>query len=628
MDDWDDPSLSYDGQPAAPLAPLSGTPLGRGAQGVVVSGQDRHLPREVAWKSASRSDPKACLRLRHEARVLAMLEHPNIVPVYDLDDLGSHLRMALRYVRGASLRTLLRREPFAPGSVRAIRHVLAVAHALAFAHLRGVVHRDVKPDNIMVGEQGETQLIDWGLAAVLEDHDPVGGVTGTPLYMSPEQARGERPTPSVDVWALGAILYELAIGRPLWALAATPIESGEIASDAKPILEELRLGRRPHLDLRSLPEELAAIITRALAPEPEARYHDAGSFADDLEAFLDGRIVAAHTYSRWQRLKRFARRWRLAFGIGLAVLVTLAIGLPVAFLRISDERDDAIAARQEVTRQLARAETTIAQREHEAGRRPEAELAAAKVLALTESPEARGILAAWARAPRPEPLVTVRPPLWPGPCRDVAVSPDGRHALCGHRSGLVVFDLTTSPPSRVFAIERPYFNATLTNRDLWMSHQPGAIMDRVDLETGLRTEHKSCDRNLEAVGEVVLDFDSSCAGVFAASGTLLGLESAPGEHFQTMAADRDLLVVLTTKGDLHVVRPDATRTVKTTLASATRDYVTAALWHGPDRDPYVVFGSSRGHIAVLDLDGQVLFERRLLPERVIRDLDVDDRTSR
>ncbi len=275
-------SVGQDQPPGA--AEHEGQMLGRGGQGIVVQGRDRHLPREVAWKIAD--DPRSQVRLRHEAKVLSMLEHPHIVPVYDLVDDGVNVRMATRFVRGRTLRTVLNQRisgpveveglasPGASDIITLLRHMLAVSQAIAFAHEHGVVHGDIKPENIMIGDRGETQVIDWGLSLISAEARPIGELVGTVAYMSPEQARGERIGPTSDVWALGATLVEALTGRALW-------------SQPEPeVLSALRRGVRPRLDTATLPAELTVIVGRALAPDQEARYSDAQTLAADIEAYL------------------------------------------------------------------------------------------------------------------------------------------------------------------------------------------------------------------------------------------------------------------------------------------------------------------------------------------------------
>ncbi len=619
MNDWDDPIPSRDermslvGSDPGEWSTYDGRPLGRGGQGVVVTGRDRHLPRDVAWKTA-RDDPRAKARLRHEARVLAMLEHPHIVPVHDLVDDGVTVRMATRFVRGRTLRTAMAQGLSRVDVTRLTRHMLATTQAVAFAHEQGIVHRDIKPDNVMIGDLGETQVIDWGLALVLAD-DERGAVVGTPAYMSPEQARGERPGPASDVWSLGATLIEVVTGAPLWANTDAP-------------LEQLSRGQRPPLATRTLPRELAAIIERALAPDPEARYPDARALAADLEAYLDGRIVAAHDYSSWQRLRRFVRDHRLPLGIGATVVVTLAVVLPFAFSRIGQERDEAVAARKHQTAALALAKTTIATREYAAGRRPEAELAAADALLLDENPDARGVLAASSRAPRPIIVSTVGARALPS-CRDVALSPDGRYLLCGQRTSLSVLDAHDPTGPAVHREATAYFSATLTNRMLWIAHPGHKGLERVDLTTGDRTTIESCSRQLEG-GAVVLDLSSMCVSVIGDPDgvpRVRRLFSPGASHFQCVTGDRHTLVALDERGHITLVNDANTRTLETPMASTTRDFTVAALVDDgtsvPGDPARAVFATSRGHLHLVDLrTGATLREAALPRDQLVTDVDV------
>ncbi len=591
-----------------------GRHLGRGGQGVVVTGRDRHLPRDVAWKHA-RDDARAKARLRHEARVLSMLEHPHIVPVYDLVDDGVTVRMATRFVRGRTLRMAMVAGASRGDVTRLMRHLLATTQAVAYAHSHGIVHRDIKPDNVMIGDLGETQVIDWGLALVLADEEP-GAVVGTPAYMSPEQARGERPGPPSDVWSLGATLAEVVTGAPLWDNTEAP-------------LEQLSRGRRPALQTRTLPRELAAILERALDPNPEARYPDARAMAADLEAYLDGRIVAAHDYSAWQRLRRFVVAHRLPLGIGATVLATLGVVLPFAFTRIGEERDEAVAARKNQTAALALAQTTIATREYTAGRRPEAELAAADALVLTENPEARGVLAATSRAPRPRVLSAIRGSALPS-CRDVALSPDGRYLLCGQRTSLAVLDAKDPTRPALHREATAYYSATLTNGMLWIAHPGSQGLERVDLATGDRTKIESCGRALDG-GNVVVDLSAACVAVIAdpdgvprVRRRLASRDAAP---FQCVTGDAGTLVVLDERGRITVDTDTTTRTLETAMASTTRDFTVAALVDDGTTtvgDPArAVFATARGHLHLVDLrTGATLREASLPQDQLVTNVDV------
>lgn len=419
---WETPSYSLHGGDDRGLAgspssagdsPLS---LGRGGGGVVTRGRDRHLPRDVAWKTSPPGSPELRARLATEARALASLEHPGIVPIYD-QSIGpdGQLSVALRIIRGETLEALLRSsraaEAMGPSmSARSriesrlglLRDLLKAVEAVAWAHHEGWVHRDLKPANLMIGAFGEVQVIDWGLARHVDESpdprfEPPGAAIGTPSTMSPEQARGEEVTPACDVWGLGAILFEVVSGRPLFD---GPVDA---------ILAALRDGRRPTLAevCPEAPPPLAAIIEHALAFHPEDRYPDARALAVDLAAYLEGRRVAAYHYGPAEQIGRFIRRWRVPLGIAAAILIGVFTAGTVSYFRLERERERVTAAHESTLAALAqrdaeamRAGVSEARHALEADYRPEAELAAAHVLAIAESPEARGVLAAFARAPR------------------------------------------------------------------------------------------------------------------------------------------------------------------------------------------------------------------------------------
>jgi tRNA A-37 threonylcarbamoyl transferase component Bud32 len=279
-----------------------GPELGRGAMGRVYLAHDTRLRRDVAIKEAL--TPERETLLVREARLVASLDHPAIVSVHDLvlGDDGA-FRLVMRLVRGETLRAAL-----AAGGDRRrlLRALLAASEAIAQAHSRGVVHRDLKPGNILIGPFGEVSVIDWGLAHAAE-LAPLGGIVGTPAYMAPEQRQGAAPDPRVDVHALGRMLEETIAG------------------------------------MREVPRELRAIARRATAPDAAERYPDARELADDLARYLDGRLVTAHHYSHFERLGHFVGRHRRAVAAIAVTLVAAGIVSAVAFIQAATERD---AARQ------------------------------------------------------------------------------------------------------------------------------------------------------------------------------------------------------------------------------------------------------------------------------------------
>ncbi len=369
--------------------------LGVGGMGTVYAAQDRRLGREVALKVfATDDDVDADDRGAREAQITARLEHPGIVPVHDAG-VGADGRLfyTMRLVRGRSLVVAFLDAVDLPMRLGLLRHVLAAVHAVGFAHARGVIHRDLKPANVMVGEHGETVVVDWGVA-VDRDGPPARPGAGTPAYMAPEQARGESPSPTDDVWSLGAILYELLRGQPLSRMTTV----AEAGVGARPDLLALRRAR--------VPLELIAIVDKALAARPEARFADARALARDLEAYLDGRRVGAHAYTPLELVTRLARLWRVPLLVGGIGIVIVAVVFGLTWRRVLRERGRAVVAEASTREALvvAQANLVTAIESHAASAfdedaRPEAELLAVRALSITASPTARGVLAAGGARP-------------------------------------------------------------------------------------------------------------------------------------------------------------------------------------------------------------------------------------
>jgi eukaryotic-like serine/threonine-protein kinase len=247
-----------------------GDEIGRGGMGIVFRGRDRELDRDVAIKVTAWSTAGDADRLRREARTLAALEHPGIVPVHDVGRLqDGRVYSVMALVRGERLDACARRLAL-PDRLRLFDRI---CDTVSFAHARGVVHGDLKPANVMVGEFGQVLVLDWG-----------GG--GTEGYMAPEQAAGAADARS-DVYALGAILRDLTAADAERARALKPLTS---------------------------------IVRRAMGAEPAARYATPGELAADVRRFLDGGAVAAHPEGPLERTRRLARVYRTALVLVLTYL--------------------------------------------------------------------------------------------------------------------------------------------------------------------------------------------------------------------------------------------------------------------------------------------------------------------
>jgi len=277
--------------------------IGQGGMGTVYRARDRELARDVALKVVRLPEATSDLTARvvREARTLARLEHPGIVPVHDVGTLpDGRVFYAMKLVRGAPLDAL----PLTTLAER-LRIVERLCEAVAFAHAHGVVHRDLKPQNVMVGPFGEVLVMDWGVAKVTGEADQslgstampdapdtgAGVVLGTPGYMPPEQAAGDasRVDARADVYAVGAILRDLVQGG---------LQKGELPA-----------------------RRLRAVIQKAMAPDPAARYSDMTALARDVSAFGAGERVSAYRENVFEQAQRVISRYRTPILLVLAYLV-------------------------------------------------------------------------------------------------------------------------------------------------------------------------------------------------------------------------------------------------------------------------------------------------------------------
>jgi serine/threonine protein kinase len=275
--------------------------IGRGGMGAVYLAHDQALGRDVAIKvSNALARDGADDRLQREARILARLEHPGIVPVHDAGRLADgRLFYVMKEVRGTTLRVYVERRH---GLGERLTVFERICDAVAFAHARQVVHRDLAPDNVMVGEFGEVLVLDWGLATLAESGgEAAGTVAGTRGFMAPEQARGATAEigPLADVYGLGGILYLLATGTP-------------------PAAE---MPQR----LASTPRPLRAICLKALAADPRDRYQSVEALAADVARYRAGDAVEAHRENPLERAARFGRTYRTPILLVLAYIIMRAL---------------------------------------------------------------------------------------------------------------------------------------------------------------------------------------------------------------------------------------------------------------------------------------------------------------
>jgi WD40 repeat protein len=316
---------------------------GRGGLGRVSRAHDRELGRDIAIKELISRGHVSEVRFLREALITARLEHPGIVPVYEAGRWPDGTPFyAMKLVAGRPLRDLIRERKTVDERIGLLHHVIAVADAIAYAQGRNIIHRDLKPSNVIVGDFGETVVIDWGLAKDLtageesaigggpfrvnpnDDLTSTGAVLGTPAYMAPEQGRGEPVDKRADVYAIGAMLWELCSLEKL-----PPASTGQ----------RRRILRRAGID-----QDLAVIIEKACAADPAQRYLDAGALAADLRAFNAGARIAARRYSPLARLAHWARRHRTLALSAATMAAILIVGVAAYVRNIAVERDRADAA--------------------------------------------------------------------------------------------------------------------------------------------------------------------------------------------------------------------------------------------------------------------------------------------
>ncbi len=345
--------------------------LGHGGMGRVLLAMDRQMGREVAVKEllptfvsdgptlapdgGGGSYNAMEVRFLTEARVTGNLEHPAIIPVHEIGQrTDGTLYYVMKLVRGKTMQKTLQERDLS-GRLALLNRFVEVGYAVAFAHSRGVVHRDLKPENIMIGEFGETVVLDWGLARIRNDfpngdtsvnrflarleadhsvQEVEGMPMGSPQYMAPEQARGEISAINElsDIFMLGGILYEILSGRPPRD-GETPTRLVLAAMNEEIVPPE-------HV-APGVPPELSAIAMRALSLSPQDRYRTVRDLVDDVERFMQGRLVRSYEYSPRELFLRFLRKNRMALAVCMVLVVAMGT---VWWIRGANERTRARAA--------------------------------------------------------------------------------------------------------------------------------------------------------------------------------------------------------------------------------------------------------------------------------------------
>jgi len=345
----------------------------RGGMGRLLVAFDGHIGREIAIKELlcdateekgtekTPSGPSKAVKARflREARVTGQLEHPSIVPVYEI---GQHpdgtCYYAMRMVKGRNLSQAIKASRDLNERLKLLPHLHDLCNAIAYAHSKGVIHRDIKPENVMIGEFGETVVLDWGLAKVKGQSDigaeklgkglellrdaeagktVAGHAFGTPAYMPPEQAMGEieEIDEKSDIYSLGAVLYEILTGQPPHTGLTAFDVIAKVLND--PIVPTVQRDRR-------IPKELGAVAEKALNKRKEDRYPSALAIASDIESYMAGGRVGAYEYSSWELAKKFVARNKMVSALIVALVASLALGMIVSMNARAKEKEARVSA--------------------------------------------------------------------------------------------------------------------------------------------------------------------------------------------------------------------------------------------------------------------------------------------
>jgi WD40 repeat protein/predicted Ser/Thr protein kinase/Flp pilus assembly protein TadD len=307
--------------------------IARGGMGVVYKARQVSLDRIVALKMilagqlAGEDDVR---RFHQEANAAANLDHPNIVPIYEVGENDGQHYFSMKFIDGGSLAELVERGGVAArkeGQRRAAELLCKVARAVHHAHQRGILHRDLKPGNILLDADGTPHVVDFGLARRVEAHQGqtrTGAIVGTPSYMAPEQARAERGlTIAVDVYSLGAIFYELLTGQPPFR-GATPVDTILAVLERDPA--------RPRSVRHDVDRDLETVCLKCLENDPQRRYASAQALAEDLDRWLAGEPIAARPAGKLEKAWKWARRNPAQAALAATVLVATAALLIVGVI--------------------------------------------------------------------------------------------------------------------------------------------------------------------------------------------------------------------------------------------------------------------------------------------------------
>lgn len=336
--------------------------LGAGGFGAVYRAYDPVLEREVALKvprAAVLQHPQAKARFLREPKAAAQLRHPHIVPIFDVGGEGEQYYIASAYIEGHTLEQLISQNQ--PDFRAAAKIICDLADALDYAHLMGVVHRDVKPSNVMIDTKGEALLMDFGLAHLEKSEENLtqdGTLMGTPAYMAPEQASSSCGTvgPHSDQYSLGVVMYELLCGQTPFSGPPTVLVYNTVHQEPD----------RPREINSAVPRDLETICLKAMSKRSQDRYRDCGAMAADVRRWLEDEPIRARPIGQAERLVRWSRRNPLSAGLSTAtagLVLIVAIVSTIAYFSTSEALSDAEIAKQQTEQALEEKEAEAAAKE-------------------------------------------------------------------------------------------------------------------------------------------------------------------------------------------------------------------------------------------------------------------------
>jgi WD40 repeat protein len=334
--------------------------LGRGGMGIVFLARSQKLGRHVAIKMIAHADgsQQVATRFQIEAEAIAKVQHPNIVQIFEVGESGGRFYLVLEFLPGGSLKDRLNAQPPSPRD--AARLIEKLARAMHHAHSHGIIHRDLKPSNVLFGADDEPKITDFGLAKLTRssvEATTTGQILGTVQYMAPEQASASQVSAAADIYALGAILYEMLTHQPPFA-GGSPLEILHRLTSADVI--------RPRKLQADVPPDLEAICLKCLEKEPARRYLSADGLADDLNRFLLGEPVRARPVNGLVRSAKWVRRHPAVSGLLTALVIVALSGFGLVAWKWRDaiQQKDLADSRFEAEK-TARAAETVARADAE-----------------------------------------------------------------------------------------------------------------------------------------------------------------------------------------------------------------------------------------------------------------------